>query len=148
MSENLFCDECETPSTCTNRGCQYPPVLEIAESVLSEAARLVDGQPQRRDVLDSNLYAKRPERLLKLHQHDHWARLAIDHLADWLHGEAELLAAVAKGRHAEGSLRYGDRLMYEYTQDELLAEASQELGDAINYLALWLARNAELVDEQ
>ena len=79
-------------------------------------------------------------RLTKLQTHDLWARRAIATLEDWLCNEPELLAAVAKGRHAEGSLRFGDTLMYEHSQDTLLAEAAQELGDAINYLALWLQR--------
>lgn len=78
----------------------------------------------------------------KLDAHDEWAPMAVDMIKDWLKEEESLLIAVARGRHAEGSLRYGDRLMYEYTQDELLAEASQELGDAINYLALYIARKS------
>lgn len=81
-------------------------------------------------------------RLDKLATHDLWARRAIATLTDWLMNEPELLAAIAKGRHAEGSLRFGDRLMFEYDQNTLLAECSQELGDAINYLALWLQRDA------
>lgn len=76
----------------------------------------------------------------KLDEHDRWAYPAVELIRSWLVDEPRLLVAVARGRHAEGSLRYGDKLMYEYTQDELLAEASQELGDAINYLALYLAR--------
>lgn len=42
--------------------------------------------------------------------------------------------ACAKGRHAWGSVRYGDKLMYEYGDDELRANALEELADAINYL--------------
>lgn len=82
-------------------------------------------------------------RIDKLAAHDIWARRAIATLEDWLANEPELLAAIAKGRHAEGSLRFGDTLMYEHSQDTLLAEAAQELGDAINYVALWLKRDAE-----
>lgn len=32
--------------------------------------------------------------------------------------------------------------MYEYDQDELVANAAEELADAINYLALMLRRRA------
>lgn len=81
-------------------------------------------------------------RLDKLATHDLWARRALALIADWVVNEPELLIAIAKGRHAEGSLRFGDRLMYEHSQDTLVAEAGQELADAVNYIALWLQRDA------
>jgi len=76
----------------------------------------------------------------KLATHDVWARRALATIEDWLVNEPDVFLAMAKGRHAEGSLRFGDRLMYEHDQDTLLAEAAQELADAINYIALWKQR--------
>lgn len=57
-----------------------------------------------------------------------------------MRGEPDELIAIARGRHAWGHYRYGDGLMYEYDQDELVANAAEELADAINYLALMLRR--------
>jgi hypothetical protein len=44
-----------------------------------------------------------------------------DELVRMLTEEWEQLLAVARGRHAWGHYRYGDRLMYEYTDEELAA---------------------------
>ena len=74
----------------------------------------------------------------KLAVHDVWAKRAAATIEDWLVNEPDVFLAMAKGRHAEGSLRFGDRLMYEHDQDTLLAEAAQEIADAINYVARWL----------
>ena len=79
---------------------------------------------------------------------DDWeqcAPVALRYLIDWLRDEPETLMALAKGRVAWGHYRHGDTLMYEFTQDELLANASEELGDAINYIArlIHLRDNAE-----
>lgn len=76
----------------------------------------------------------------KLEQHDEFAQAAINHLIEWLQNEPEPLLAMARGRHAEGHYRYGDKLMFEYTQAELDAEAAQEIADAICYLSLKLRR--------
>lgn len=73
-------------------------------------------------------------RLEKLRLHQEQAPQAVRDIIDWLRDEPELIAAAALGRHAEGSIRFGDRLMYELTPDELEAEALQELADAVNYL--------------
>ena len=76
----------------------------------------------------------------KLLAHDEYAKAAVQYLRDWLRDEPEPLLAMARGRHAEGHYRYGDRLMFEYGQDELVAEAAQEVADAICYIALLLKR--------
>jgi hypothetical protein len=76
----------------------------------------------------------------KLEAHDEYAKLALRYLIDWLRDDPEPLLAMARGRHAEGHYRYGDTLMFEYGQDELVAEAAQEVADAICYLALNLQR--------
>ena len=79
----------------------------------------------------------------KLREHEEWAPSAVRYLIDWLREEPEMLTAIARGRHASGSYLYGDTLMYEYSQPRLVAEAAEELGDAINYLALYLRRRAD-----
>jgi hypothetical protein len=64
---------------------------------------------------------------------------AIFYLIDWLRAEPDVLRAIAKGRHAEGEYRFDGKGMYTMSGDRLRAEASQELADAINYVALMLA---------
>lgn len=76
----------------------------------------------------------------KLAAHDEYAKSAIRYLIDWLRDEPEPLLAMARGRHAEGHYRHQDSLMFEYSQNELTAEAAQELADAICYIALMLQR--------
>jgi hypothetical protein len=49
---------------------------------------------------------------------------------------------MARGRHAEGHYRFGDSLMFEYGQEQLVAEAAQEIADAVCYLSLMLRRAA------
>jgi hypothetical protein len=78
----------------------------------------------------------------KLEAHDEYAKAALRYLIDWLRDDPEPLLAMARGRHAEGHYRYGDTLMFEYGQEELVAEAAQEVADAICYLALNLQRAA------
>jgi hypothetical protein len=78
----------------------------------------------------------------KLAAHDEFAPAAVRYVIDWLREDPEPLLAMARGRHAEGHYRYGDSLMFEYSQDELVAEAAQELADAICYLSLLLRRSA------
>lgn len=77
----------------------------------------------------------------KLDAHDEFAAGAVKYLIDWLQDEPEPLLAMARGRHAEGHYRYGDTLMFEYSQEELKAEAAQEIADAICYVSLLLRRN-------
>ena len=74
----------------------------------------------------------------KLERWDEWAPLAHRYLIDWLRQEPDELMAIARGRHVWGHYRYGDRNYAEYDIDRLVAEASEELGDAINYLARML----------
>jgi hypothetical protein len=76
----------------------------------------------------------------KLEAHDEYARSAVRYLIDWLRDDPEPLLAMARGRHAEGHYRYGDTLMFEHSQETLVAEAAQELADAVCYLALMLKR--------
>jgi hypothetical protein len=78
----------------------------------------------------------------KLESFDQHAGAAVDALLEWIARDRDALIAAARGRLVEGHYRYGDRLMYEYTVDELLAEASQEVADAINYLHLRAERLA------
>jgi hypothetical protein len=76
----------------------------------------------------------------KLAAFDKHSRLAFDELLEWLHRDREALIHAARGRLVEGHYRFGDRLMYEYSQEELQAEACQEIADAINYLHLRVQR--------
>lgn len=71
----------------------------------------------------------------KLTTFDGSADAAVSYLIRWLETDREALIALAKGRHVEGHYRFRDGLMYEYDADTLKAEASQELADAINYIA-------------
>ena len=82
------------------------------------------------------------DRIVKLDRHDEYAPRALEKLRGWLGVEPELILATAKGRHAWGSIRYGDRLMYEYTDEELRANALEELADAVNYFMLLEQRAA------
>ena len=79
--------------------------------------------------------------LQKLADHDEYAKAAVRYMIDWLRDEPEPLLAMARGRHAEGHYRYGDTLMFELTQNDLQAEAAQELADAVCYLSLLLRRS-------
>ena len=81
----------------------------------------------------------------KLAEHDLWATNAVAYLVDWLRSEPDVILAIAKGRHALGSVRYGDRLMYEYSQEELQAQTLEELADAVVYTALFLMRQSRSV---
>lgn len=79
----------------------------------------------------------------KLRIHEEWAPTAVRYLIDWLRDHPDDLIALARGRHVWGHYRYGDRNYAEYDQDRLVAEAAEELADAINYIALKLRREAE-----
>lgn len=78
----------------------------------------------------------------KLASFDEHAEAAVDELLAWIRRDRAALIAAARGRLVEGHYRYGDKLMYEYGVDELKAEASQEVADAINYLHLRVERTA------
>ncbi len=71
----------------------------------------------------------------KLADWDRHADIAVTVLLDFIHENREYLVAQARGRLIEGHWRYRDKLMYELSRDQLLAETSQEIADAINYLA-------------
>lgn len=79
----------------------------------------------------------------KLAAHEEWAPTAVRFLIDWLRDDGSDLIAVARGRHVTGHYRYADANYLEYDADRLLAEAAEELADAINYIARRLA----LLDE-
>ena len=80
----------------------------------------------------------------KLVTFDRYAPAAVVFLIQWLEEEHEALIAQGKGRLVEGHYRFGDRLMYEYDDDTLRAEASQEVADAVNYIHLLLSRQPSL----
>ena len=82
-------------------------------------------------------------RIDKLDTHSLRAQPAVDALVEWLRQEPELVIAAARGRHAEGSVRFGDTLMYEYDDATLRAEALQELADAVNYFVVLLSREKQ-----
>ena len=77
----------------------------------------------------------------KLDAFDKHSREAFDELLEWLHRDREALIHAARGRLVAGHYRYGDRLMYEYGQEQLQAEACEEIADAINYLHLRVQRH-------
>ena len=79
----------------------------------------------------------------KLDTHHAYAEPALSALVQWMCDEPGLIIAAARGRHAEGSIRYGDRLMYEYDDATLRAEALQELADAVNYFVVLLSRESK-----
>lgn len=71
----------------------------------------------------------------KLELFDKHAAAALDEIRDWLDNHPDELLVIARGRHVEGHYRFGDKGLFEYGHMELKAEASQELADAIVYLA-------------
>lgn len=71
----------------------------------------------------------------KLEVFDRHADEAVDEIIAWLTTNRSDLIALARGRHVEGHLRYGDVGLFEHGHRELRAEAGQEIGDAIVYLA-------------
>lgn len=71
----------------------------------------------------------------KLSRWDAYAPLAHRYLIDWLRDSPDELMAMARGRHVWGHYRFGDRNYAEYDEDRLVAEAAEELADAINYIA-------------
>jgi len=71
----------------------------------------------------------------KLDVFDSHAEDAVSFLIQWLTDHGDDLIAVARGRHVEGHYRYGDVGLFEHDTGGLLAEAAQELADAIVYTA-------------
>ena len=78
----------------------------------------------------------------KLKQHEEWASRAIEEMITWLHEHPDEIIAMARGRHVWGHYIYGDRNFAEYDQDRLIAEAAEELADCVNYISLYLRRQA------
>jgi hypothetical protein len=76
----------------------------------------------------------------KLEDFDRHADLAVTWIVQWIEENREAFIAQARGRLIEGHWRYRDRLMFELSNDELNAETSQEIADAINYQTTKLAR--------
>lgn len=70
----------------------------------------------------------------KLEEFDKHAQAAVDELIALLQADRDQLIVYARGKLVWGHYRYRDRLMYEYEAQQLVAEAVEELGDAINYL--------------
>lgn len=81
----------------------------------------------------------------KLKRFDQFAPAAVALIAAWMQEHPEGLIAIARGRHAAGHLRWGDKNWGEYGEDDLLAETGEELADAIVYIArmLWLQSTAD-----
>lgn len=71
----------------------------------------------------------------KLEDFDKHAEAAVDHLIALLQADRDQLIVYARGKLVWGHYRYQDKLMYEYEAQQLVAEAVEEIGDAINYLA-------------
>jgi hypothetical protein len=78
----------------------------------------------------------------KLKVFDRHAEDAVGALIQWLRDHGDDLIAVARGRHVEGHYRYAEQGLFEHDAQALLAEASQELGDAIVYMS----RRAHLLE--
>lgn len=76
----------------------------------------------------------------KLASFDARADEAVDFLVDWLLKHPGDLIALARGRRVWGHYQYGNKNFLEYDVPTLLTEASEELADAINYIALRLER--------
>jgi len=60
---------------------------------------------------------------------------AFDWLRQFMEAYRSELIALARGRHAWGTLRYPRAPLYRKTQDELAAEIGEELADALVYAA-------------
>lgn len=71
----------------------------------------------------------------KIADFDRNADAALTWLVNFLEDYREPIIHAARGRLVEGHFRYGDRLMYELSRDELAAEIVQELADGVNYAA-------------
>lgn len=59
---------------------------------------------------------------------------AFDHLLLFMEAFRSELIAMARGRYAEGVLRYPDGPLYRKTGPELDAETAQEIADALVYM--------------
>jgi hypothetical protein len=73
---------------------------------------------------------------VKLASFDEYADEAVAELIMWLGQHGDDLIALARGRRVWGHYMYENRNFLEYDEPRLLAEAAEELADAINYIAL------------
>lgn len=71
----------------------------------------------------------------KIAAFDAKAPAAIRWLSLFLEEYEDAIIHAARGRLVEGHFRYGDRLMYELSREQLAAEIVQELADGVNYAA-------------
>lgn len=71
----------------------------------------------------------------KLEVFDQYAPAAVAALIRELQEHPDEYIAIARGRHVEGHMRYGDVGVFNHDTRGLLAESAQELGDAIVYTA-------------
>ena len=71
----------------------------------------------------------------KLVEFDHHAAPALNDLLDFMQSEGQALIIQARGRLVRGHYAFGDRYMFELSEQQLLGEVSEEIADAINYFA-------------
>jgi hypothetical protein len=69
----------------------------------------------------------------KLDDFDRSADASVTWLLAFLEEYREPLIHLARGRQVAGHFLYGDKLMYEYDRERLVAEIAEELADAIVY---------------
>ena len=74
----------------------------------------------------------------KLRDFDSQADAAVTWLIAFLDEYRPELVHLARGRQVLGHFRFRDRLLYEYSRDELTAETAEELADAIVYISRML----------
>ena len=74
----------------------------------------------------------------KLRDFDSQADAAVTWLIAFLDEYRAELVHLARGRLVLGHFRFRDRLLYEYSRDELTAETAEELADAIVYISRML----------
>lgn len=71
----------------------------------------------------------------KLEAFDRFAPRALEFLIVWMGQHPDDLIAVARGRHITGHYRFQDAGLFEHDRAGLVAEAAEEIADAIVYLA-------------
>jgi hypothetical protein len=71
----------------------------------------------------------------RIAEFDHFAALAVEDLIDWLREAPEALIATARERLVLGFDNYSDGPMFKMGITRLGIEASEELADAIVYIA-------------
>lgn len=76
----------------------------------------------------------------KLRRHDEFSQDAIEHLVMWMTEYPEEIIAVARGRHVQGHILYGDRNYKEWSDERLQSETMEEIADGVNYFVEILQR--------